>query len=292
MIVGLMLGCGLGVGVALTTWGLFPPRQPLYKRLTELSTLSEPADASTNLLARLGLSSAHLLARLGLSRTHRTSDLRVTGSSLERLSLLKIAALTVGAGFPVALWCITVLFDVWLSPALVASASFALGGLAFFIPDLLLRKNSALKRRDFKQQLSVYLDLLGLQLASGVGIERALSQAATQGTSWGFIEIQRSLQQAQFANKPPWHAFEQLAKELESPELIEISAWLMLAGSSGSRIRNSLHIKARGLRERAMWEAEAEAQIATDRMSLPVVLLFAGFLGLIGYPALAAIVGS
>ena len=48
----------------------------------------------------------------------------------------------------------------------------------------------------------------------------------------------------------------------------------------------------RGLRERALNEAEIEAQQATEHMSLPVVLMFSGFLGLIGYPAIAAILNS
>ena len=36
-------------------------------------------------------------------------------------------------------------------------------------------------------------------------------------------------------------------------------------------------------------EMEATAQSATERMSLPVVLLFTGFLVLLGYPAMSLI---
>ena len=39
------------------------------------------------------------------------------------------------------------------------------------------------------------------------------------------------------------------------------------------------------MRARQLADAEATAQAATERMCLPLVLLFAGFLLLIGFPA-------
>ena len=50
-------------------------------------------------------------------------------------------------------------------------------------------------------------------------------------------------------------------------------------------MRESLGVKASSLREHALAEAEAEAQATTEKMALPVVLLFLGFLILIGFPA-------
>jgi uncharacterized membrane protein len=46
------------------------------------------------------------------------------------------------------------------------------------------------------------------------------------------------------------------------------------------------------LRAHQLAEAETQAQAATERMSLPVVLLFAGFLVFIGYPAIARILAG
>jgi hypothetical protein len=50
-------------------------------------------------------------------------------------------------------------------------------------------------------------------------------------------------------------------------------------------VRDSLAVKASSLRDHALAEAEAEAQATTERMALPLVMLFLGFLILIGYPA-------
>jgi hypothetical protein len=53
-----------------------------------------------------------------------------------------------------------------------------------------------------------------------------------------------------------------------------------------------LAVKAASLRDHALAEAEAEAQSTTEKMALPVVLLFLGFLILIGYPAVDAVVNN
>jgi hypothetical protein len=54
-------------------------------------------------------------------------------------------------------------------------------------------------------------------------------------------------------------------------------------------VRESLAVKASSLREHALADAEAEAESTTEKMAMPVVLLFLGFLILIGYPAINAV---
>jgi hypothetical protein len=70
-------------------------------------------------------------------------------------------------------------------------------------------------------------------------------------------------------------------------ELTELAATTALAGHEGARIKASLVSKATTVRAHLLAESEAEAASATERMSLPVVALFGGFLLFIGYPALA-----
>ena len=60
---------------------------------------------------------------------------------------------------------------------------------------------------------------------------------------------------------------------------------ITLAGTEGARVRASLAAKSAAMRARQLAEAEAGAQAATERMSLPLVILFAGFMLLIGFPA-------
>jgi hypothetical protein len=58
-----------------------------------------------------------------------------------------------------------------------------------------------------------------------------------------------------------------------------------LAGTEGAKVRASLGAKAVSLRMHELTEAESSEQAATEKMSLPVVLLFAGFLCFIAFPA-------
>lgn len=289
MTIGMVLGTMIGVGLAIACWGLFPPREPLQARLSELGQRSDAVYQSRTRRDRLGRAAARSFGPLVLRGRRTERDLRVAGQSLEELAVAKLGMLVLGAGLPVGIWIVAWLARVWISPAVVVLASILAGGLLFLVPDLSLRDRARSRRRELRDQISTFLDLMGLHLSGGSGMERALAESAAQGSAWGFIEIDRALRQAQLANEPPWTALKKLAQELGSTELEELAAWLMLAGTSGSRVRSSLHVKARGLRERALNEAETEAQQATERMSLPVVLMFSAFLGLIGYPAIAAI---
>jgi uncharacterized membrane protein len=71
-----------------------------------------------------------------------------------------------------------------------------------------------------------------------------------------------------------------------------LAASVSLAGSEGAKIRASLAAKAHALRARQLADAEAHAQSATERMSLPVVLLFGAFLLFLGYPATVNVLGG
>lgn len=292
MTIGMALGSLVGLGLAMAFWGLFPPREPLQARLNEFGHPNNDAPLASTRRDRLGRAAARSFGRLAM-RGHRLDrDLRVANQSLEELAVAKLGMLVLGAGLPVSVWIIAWLSQVWFSPTVVVLVSISGGGLFFLVPDMSLRKRARFRRHELRHQISTFLDLVGLHLSGGSGMERALAESAAQSPTWGFAEIDRALRQAQMANEPPWTAFEKLGQDLGSTELEELAAWLRLAGTSGSRVRSSLHVKARGLRERALNEAETEAQQATERMSLPVVLMFSGFLGLIGYPAIVAILSN
>ena len=63
---------------------------------------------------------------------------------------------------------------------------------------------------------------------------------------------------------------------------------MTLAGG-GAQVRDSLTAKATAIRVKDLSQIESEAQSRSETMVLPVALMFAGFLVLIGYPALAAL---
>jgi Flp pilus assembly protein TadB len=148
------------------------------------------------------------------------------------------------------------------------------------------------RRAAFRHALSAYLNLVRILLAGGAGVDGALSDAAAAGEGWAFGHISRALTVARLTRTTPWARLRQLGDELGIPELAELAASISLAGTEGAKVRGSLAAKAAALRTRELADAEGHAQSATERMSLPVVVLFAGFLLFIGYPALSTVLSG
>ncbi|WP_231391598.1 type II secretion system F family protein [Nocardiopsis sp. CNS-639] len=180
-----------------------------------------------------------------------------------------------------------------LSSATIAGAmwvAFAL--VAWFAPDLSLRDEADKRRERMRRALASFADLVVVSLAGGAGVNGALADAGAAGNGWAMVRIRESLREAALMRQPPWTALRELGDRYDTPEFAELAASLQLAGADGARIRSSLAAKAKTLRTQFLSEMDAEAQSATERMSLPVVLLFVGFLALLGYPAMSHILFS
>jgi Flp pilus assembly protein TadB len=173
---------------------------------------------------------------------------------------------------------ISLVFPLWLSVALAA------GG--FLLPVMEVRVQAADRRRSFRHALGCFLDLVAVRLAGGAGVESALSDSAAAGQGWAFMELRQALDEARLMGEPPWAGLARLGTELDVAELRELAASAALAGDEGARVRVSISAKARALRVRGLADAEGAAQAASERMSLPIVLLLIGFIVFLGYPAI------
>jgi Flp pilus assembly protein TadB len=141
------------------------------------------------------------------------------------------------------------------------------------------------RRRGFRHALGCFLDLVAVRLAGGAGVEGALNDSATSGLGWAFGEIRQALAQARLMGEAPWAGLDRLGNDLAISELSELAASVALAGDEGARVRTSISAKARSIRLRGLADAESSAQAASERMSLPIVLLMLGFVIFLGYPA-------
>ena len=106
------------------------------------------------------------------------------------------------------------------------------------------------------------------------------------GTVPAFARLRGALEAARITRQPPWSHLAALGQELGVAEMAELAASITLAGTEGAKVKTSLAAKAATLRAHQLAAAETQAQAATERMSLPLVLLFAGFLLLVGFPAI------
>lgn len=296
MIPALLLGTGAGVGWWLLLTWVLPPRPALRDRLARLSARPPAApiavvDDAVWVVA-WGRMFVPGLRMLGLPGARIEADLRVTGrgadTHLAAKALLTIAGL-------LAPWLLHALLTLGgLSPGVEVPllAGLVLAALGFLTPDLDARAKATRLRREFRDALSAFLDLVGITLAGGAGVEAALGDAAAIGTGPAFEAIRRALRTAQLTRATPWTTLRRLGEELDITELAELAASISLAGTEGARVRASLAAKAQALRTHQVTDAETEAQAATERMALPVTLLFLGFLAFIAYPAVIQVLNG
>jgi tight adherence protein C len=220
------------------------------------------------------------------------SDLALLGRPPEQLLAEQATAAVTGLLLPPAatgLVAAAGLSAGWQLPAL---ASVLLGAAGLAAPALAVRQEASTRRAEARQALAAFLDLVVISLAGGAGVEAALTYAAGSGDGYAFTRIRQALEIAQLTRRPPWEPLGELGSELGLAELAELASSLTLAGTQGARVKASLTAKAAAIRARQLADAEAAAQSATERMSLPLVILFAGFLLLIGFPAVAHVIGA
>ena len=237
-----------------------------------------------------GASTVALVARLGQAK--REQNLAVTGRTANRHAVAKLTMALTLCGAAAGLVIVAPLAGF----ALPASTAIVLGvvGLVagFLLPDSSLKRQARRRRRDFAHALSSYLDLVNVLLAGGAGIETALSAAADAGDGWVFGEIRTALLRARTTRRSVWVCFTELGDTLGVDDLSELSASIQLAGEHGGRVADSLAARATAMRDRLLARIEADAQAASERMGLPTVLMFMGFLFLLGFPAVQIILGQ
>lgn len=286
----LLLGASIGLGVWLVGRALIGRRPELIMAMGALDRSAVPTTSQPRSLGdRVG---RRMTAALGGRLDAIAPDLRVTGRTAEHHALEKLATALAGLVVPLVLGIAMVANGVAVPVAAVPVAAMALAAAGFVLPDLLLRDAAKSRRAAFCAALSSYLDLVNVVLAGGAGTETALEAAAEAGDGWAFAEIRSALARSRAMRQSPWDCFAELGDDLGVADLQQLAASVRLAGQQGARVRGSLAAKAASMRGHQLAQVEAAANSASERMALPTVLMFTGFLLFIGYPAVAEILGS
>ena len=275
---------GAGVLVALRA-AVDPPQPNLSRRLAELyePPIGDGLDAVRARWQAWGLRTLRA-GRADLGELRR--DLAVCDMTLERHAMVKLGFAVAGAAVPVAVAAVWSTAGIAVPAAVVVLVAAAATVVGFVLPDRLLARRAARRRRDFRYALSLFLELVVIVLAGGGGVHTALYDAAGAGSGWAFVEVRRALHTARLQRRSPWAALRDLAERIGSVELSELASSVELAGASGARVRDSLRAKAISVRDHELAEAEAEAVAQSERMGWPVVGMFVGLILLIGYPAM------
>lgn len=177
------------------------------------------------------------------------------------------------------------------TPLLLALGALLVGAVAgWFFAIVDLHSDAEKARRDVRHATASYLELVTILMAGGAGPESAMFAAADVGRGPAFRHLRSALLAAQVRQEAPWALLGQLGTTLAVPELVELGASMTLAGG-GAQVKDSLSTKAASIRIKDLAQSESEAQAKSETMALPVVMMFTGFLLLLGYPALAGLSG-
>lgn len=284
-----LFAAGCGAGVWLIARALFPPPRPLRVVADELRRpRAVVAEAPTGMRGRWQRLAQQLAG--GTSR-RVTTDLALVGTTPERHMLDKLGYAVLFMGFGLVPTVLFPLLDVDVPPAYPLVAVLLLGGFGWTYPDLALRSRAAAARRAWGQALSVFTDIVAIELAGGAGVEEALLDAAAAGRGPQLEQLAAVMTAAHTRRQRLWDAIDQLGATIDIDALRELAASMTLAGESGSRVRETLAAKAAALRTRQLAEAEAEAHKASETMGVAPALMAIAAVVLIAYPAVAAFLG-
>lgn len=291
----LLLGVGFGFGVILLATGLFPARPRLAVALERLHRpgphlADAPVATSDGSLVTRLLGGSWMSSGLGQRLAEgAAADLRVVGLTAEEHLTQRVAVAAVGVLWAPLLAVVLPAVGIPAPPVLSLWMSLILAPVGFFVPAIELRARAARRRRGFRHALSSFLDVLSIALAGGKGLDGGLNDAAGTGDGWAFRELRAALADSRLLGEPPWAGLSRLGHELAVPELGELAASAALAGAEGARVKASVATKAKALRVRVLADVETAAQSASERMSLPIVLLLLGFVVFLGYPAVTQV---
>ncbi|MBB4914173.1 type II secretion system F family protein [Streptosporangium saharense] len=307
----LFAGGVFGLGLFLLMRALFPARPGLVTRLLALDAAREgtqaprarlilPDEDVSALRRELGVRLARFYAARGWQVRSAKADLALLGRSFEAFLATKVLLAVSGLlAFPLlAGWLVLMSWDVSLTMPLWVA--LAVSGVFFVLPDLQVRRDAARMRRDFRHVVGAFLDLVAMNLAGGRGVPEALLMAVSVGApagdeeeaNWAMARIREALGNARIVGITPWQALGQLGDEINVDELRDLSAALGLVADDGAKVRASLTARAATLRRRELAEIEGQAGERSQSMLVAQLLLCAGFVIFLSFPAAMKMLGS
>jgi tight adherence protein C len=270
---GAMIGLAVFYGLRFAKRGWAPRQQTLAERLAAASQPPKPRRSYRDQLL------AAMSQDLGAATSTVSADLAVLDRTPEEYAAQRLTLVAGLAFIPVVFAFITGVGGVFTwTPIGVVVVSVVGAGFGFAMSRAVLTSQAAARRQAFAAELSQFLDVVALQIAGSSGIDEALRRAANSASSPGIVQIRRAMDRSRLRNEEPWDALEDLAERIRVPELDELVSTVRLGEDRGARIKNTLMAKADSLRATLTSEELSQSEKASERMGVPVVFMFFGFL--------------
>ncbi|MER5911091.1 type II secretion system F family protein [Streptomyces sp. NPDC001982] len=293
----IVVGVVLGLGVYALIRALIPTRRSavaqvaridaMRARGTAYETARQTRDTGRigSLRAQVGARVAEFYLQQGWEQRSLRADLAVLDRSWEKFLATKVLLATAGLFFGPFLFAVVWTMGFGSSPVIPVWLALLCAALFFFLPDLEVRRDAADKRRDLRRVIGAYLDLVSMSLAGGRGLPEALMAAAEVSDGWATHRIRNALADARITGISQWQALGALGEELGVEELKDLSASLALVADDGAKVRESLASRAETMRHRELAEIEGSAGEKSQSMLVAQLLLCAGFLVFLIFPA-------
>ena len=296
-----LTGAVLGLGLFLLVRAIAPGRKGAVASVAEIDALRarnaahhpvpgaatgpEPTGAFAGPRARLGERLAAFYLRQGWELRSLRSDLDVLERGWENFLATKVLLAAAGLFFGPFLFSLAWLAGFGKSPLIPVWLALFFAALFFMLPDLEVRRDAADKRRDLRRVVGAYLDLVAMNLAGGRGLPEALKAASEVSEGWALRRIRDALADARITGQSQWQALGQLGVRLGVDELKDLSASLALVADDGAKVRASLAARAETMRHRELAEIEGSAGEKSQSMLVAQLMLCAGFLVFLIFPA-------
>jgi len=287
-----LVGAAIGAVLLWLIVTIVPPRRSPLVELARFDAhhrtrpIHDPHGTPDNLTGRIGLWAADQLARRGIHYPALRQDLALTGQSFDALLGRKIVAAVVG--FLIGLFALGYLQYAMgaglptgtpLAVALIAAAAL------FVAPDVDVRKAAKKRRAEFVEDLSVYLELVALEMAGYAAAEAALPQAARHGGTWSMLLIRDTLLRARLSGEGSWDALADLGERIGVDDLRELGSLIRNVAEDGAQVRQTLSARAASMRRARLAREQGDAEERTQSMRLAQLLIAVGFMVFVGYPA-------
>jgi tight adherence protein C len=294
----MLIGAAIGALLFWLACKIVPPkRSPLvglaqfdaHRRAEpghEVEDAAARSKAAADAQGRIGHWFAVELQRRGIRYTGLRQDLALTGDSLDAVMGSKVAA--AAGGFLIALLGLAWLqygAGVHLPTGAPLAVAVVAAAALFLAPDVDVRKQAKRRRAEFTEDLSVYLELVSLEMAGYAAAETALPQAAKRGGTWSMLLIRETLLHARQSGEDTWDALAALGQRIGVSDLRELGSLIKNVSDDGAQVRQTLSARAASMRRTRLANEEGAAEERNQSMRLAQLLIAFGFMLFVGYPA-------
>jgi Flp pilus assembly protein TadB len=289
-----LVGGAVGLGLYALIRALMPSRRSSVSTVAQIDALRAagpvaahgPVEAEpTDLRGRIGRRVAQFYLQQGWEQRSLRADLAVLDRSWETFLATKILLSAGGLILGPFLFALVWQLGLGSNPVIPVWMALLFGGVFFMLPDLEVKRDAADKRKDLRRVIGAYLDLVSMNLAGGRGLPEALMAAAEISDGWALMRIRNRLADARITGTSQWIALGRLGEELGIEELQDLSVTLGLVADDGAKVRDSLASRAETMRHRELSEIEGAAGEKSQSMLVAQLLLCAGFLVFLIFPA-------